>query len=276
MQKKRKQKVPTKVRYTRRRRVKRSKRKIKFLEDNGYNLSNLVPPHQVLRSRLHPAFPILFLPEYIRRRHNTELVHSAGAEGNFRLPYSIYNCYQDFLGNKKKEGEVYPSSRGANVLLEKLVRVIIVPLSPSLISKVSYRTSHTNGKQNKGSTPADASVAARSLGKNPSNSTINIYKKVKPKSKLVTQSLEDLIDGVISTLVHRKKRIRYHSKEKERKYFARGKNVLCEGYDLASNDYSRRYSCKSPPNKKRRICAGMAAIVPHNSNMKPGMYKLGN
>ncbi len=209
------------------------------------------------------------LAEYIRRRRNADIVESKGTEGNFRLPYSVYNCYQNFLvkNKKKRGGDVHPSSRGTNVLHEKLVRVIIVPLSLTVISKVSYRTVEflrTNETQNT-PTPTDS----RNLGTNRNMSAImNTYKKAKPESKLVTQSLEDLIDGVISTLVHRKINVHDDAKEKERKDYSRRKNVLCEGYDLASDNYSN--SCKSPPNKKRRICKGAVTIIPHNSNMKPG------
>jgi hypothetical protein len=48
--------------------------KVESHGDNGYNLSNIVPPNFVLRSILHEIFPILYLPEYISRRRNAEIV----------------------------------------------------------------------------------------------------------------------------------------------------------------------------------------------------------
>ena len=36
--------------------------------DNGLNLSNRVPPYKVLRSLIDPSYPILYFPEYVKRR----------------------------------------------------------------------------------------------------------------------------------------------------------------------------------------------------------------
>jgi len=47
-----------------------------LLDDNGFNVSNHVPPNQVLRSILHASFPILYLPEYISRRCTFEVENS--------------------------------------------------------------------------------------------------------------------------------------------------------------------------------------------------------
>ena len=247
--------------------------------ENNYNTSNYVPPQDVLRLKLHSSFPILFLPEYLSRmiasaKTNGSHTHSH-IDKEFNLPQDFKSCYQMFLKewsnhrNKQNVSKIRKAPNGAQKekssslssslsshqqekkkLNDILVRMIIVPLSTSLISKVARLHLNTNT-----STPGSP-ISSSNKGKEAStmeveeeiqstNKVVNCYTRKrtnKRKWNQVDQSLQNLTDGLISTLVRQRKRFtsahlqsRKNNHTVEYNHHCRGVNILSEGYILASD-----------------------------------------
>jgi hypothetical protein len=268
--------------------------------DNCYNTSNHVPTQKVLRLKLHSSFPILFLPEYISRRYASMWTSEASENmclEKFQWPQDISACYQSFL--KESMGQptdnatiheppdgIEPFSQQKKELYETLVRMIVVPLNAGLISKVARPHTRTcylanrEGNEEKESYSSSTCSNAESqehVQVAPSK-VINCYLKTKTKNKRkfnqVNQSLHNLTDGLISTLVHQKKRYSRKRAIKENPEYihqCRGMNVLSEGYKVATDNHF------GPPGKKRRVSKNTNMIgtttsaVPHCANMQPGI-----
>jgi len=238
----------------------RKRKKNKFLHDTGYNFSSNVPPQEVLRSRLHQAYPILFLPEYVKRRRTAELdLYCLKEKHNF--PKEVFQHFQAFLkkcngsleksckrNKRRKRSDDDAISSANQKKYELLVRTIVVPMNAKLISKVAWRMI----KATHSSPTSDTSI------KYPKQAEVetSIFR--------VTQSASSLVDEVISTLVHRRKQNRVESGIK----MASRKNMLSEGYQLGKDVYSNARTSDHNPPKRRKTLATTASFV---TNMKPGV-----
>eukprot|EP00979_Chaetoceros_neogracilis_P017164 scaffold10181_cov190-Chaetoceros_neogracile.AAC.1 len=248
---------------------------------NDFNTSNHVPPQDVLRMKLHSSFPILYLPEYIARRNSSV---PDDMETKYRNVLAECSC-RNRQNKQSRCGKVeqnHSNSSEANddgskskmELLDVLVRIIVIPLHVSIISLVSHPTL-SSSKSNKVTEKNDV---APTSSKHENTSMKNCYKKPITKRKFndISQHLDVLTDGVISTLVHQKKQFSNHP--------CHGMNLLSEGYKLSSGGYQWRAasnSHSSSAQKKRRISRNTNSIGVINStgsecpNMRPGVEMTG-
>ena len=255
---------------------------------NNFNVSNYVPPQQVLRMKLHASFPILYLPEYILRRFSSVDQNALPKDMSLK-----YRCFLEESRNKQKKQpnpdkvenqsirkENYGGLKTKTELLEVLVRTIVVPLDASTISLVSHPKASTSTDFLKG---AEMNTAPNSVETNSTiyrNATVgNCYTKPRIKRKFneVSTYLHTLTDGVISTLVHQKK----HSPNKKSvdyNHRCYNTNILSQGYKLSSGGYKWRPSSgpHSSVHKKRRISRNTNSIVSMSTvsecpNMRPGV-----
>jgi telomerase reverse transcriptase len=236
--------------------------------DNGYNISNHVPPEKVLRNKLHPSFPILYLPEYISRRFEEAVlpleVSSIFSSSGYSARDKVGKCscrkgQGTLKSHPQMDSSVVQSISGRNQnVLETFVRIIIVPLDAGIIAHVSHpQKTATQAKcnaQNEERNVNNASTSSSSSSLSSSSSSLsccssgnssgkqplveNYYNKPRAKRKFneIGQPLDTLIDGVISTLVHCKKTKTYpKANNLEYTQSCFGINVLSQGYKLASD-----------------------------------------
>ncbi len=270
-------------------------------KQNDFNTSNPVLPQKILRLKLHSSFPILFLPEYVSRRL-ASLKDSENSENmfleDFEWPQQLRVCYQSFLDTQKyKERSKHRRSSAASIerstqdkndINEQLVRMIVIPLHANLISKVAYpsnqniRESSNDGEKesktnesNKSEEKTEEKTSAIAGSSKP----FNCYLKAKTKRKFnqVNQSLNNLTDGLISLLVHQKKRFSRKIPLKENPEYihqCRGVNVLSEGYKVATDRQMHNFG---PPGKRRRVrrntnvVGSNSSVASHCTNMQPGI-----
>jgi len=215
------------------------------LYDNGFNESNHVPPQHVLRSKLHEAFPILHLPEYIKRRIDDQSLCLVEEHKEFDEMLDVYRSYIDSSKSKKKNNSKMKmtSDTSTNIIsceiLEYLVRIIVVPISIDLIEKVNRRRIKDIAKRTS-TTVCNTSVDdTHATATNQVTSNPYLLPKVPAPYIQKRQSLESIVDGVISSLVRNDKRLgRSIKMTSERgscpiKY----RNLLCEGHRLGNDGF---------------------------------------
>lgn len=204
----------------------------RHLYDNGFNFSNFVPPQHILRSKLHPSFPILYLPEYIGRRLNEKELATLKGDNKLVELFDVYSSYIEKCRKSRQPQAIDENISDDYMTTQILVRVIIIPTSTHLISKVntliiSDDKNHIEDK----SFPITASTDRM----NPYLKTRGTYSESKNR-----QTLESLVDGIVSSLV------RSHSKSNVSKKTSSSRNnttkfkyrnLLCEGYRLMNDGY---------------------------------------
>ena len=251
---------------------------------NDFNVSNYVPPQHVLRMKLHSSFPILYLPEYMSRRYSTvpdnmesKYLNVLAQCRNRQKKQSRSGRVEDLCSSEANSDE----SKSKMELLDVLVRIIIVPLHVSTISLVSHPKSSSksvNGTETKATARSVESTTSTSR----KSSVKNCYIQPMTKRKFndISQHLDILTDGVISTLVHQKKQFS-NKQSTEYNHQCYGINLLSEGYKLASGGHYRRSLGEySPVQKKRRISRNSNSIGVISStvscpNMRPGVEMTG-
>jgi Telomerase ribonucleoprotein complex - RNA binding domain./Reverse transcriptase (RNA-dependent DNA polymerase). len=258
--------------------------------DNGYNISNHVQPEKVLRNKLHPSFPILYLPEYITRRFEEAVLPLEVVSSMHSSSTSFCHEKVDKFSRRdtRKSQKVNSSALQSTFktdqnVIEAFVRIIVVPLDAGIISHVSYpkKTAiHTITKCNTlheeaMNTDAPTLSSSCSNGDDSKPSVENYYNKPKAKRKLneIGQPLDTLIDGIISTLVHRKKTRKWQKKNNDHIHLCFGMNVLSEGYKLASDKSRLRHVCDTLVIQKKRRTSGNSSrnSVADCANMSPGV-----
>lgn len=220
---------------------------IGLVYENEFNVSNTVPVQQVLRMKLHDSFPILYLAEFCRRRFDflakeNELFHHYDEfTRDFRKGTHTKEEQHCNVIHESDYSDAQKQKYSRKEILNVLARVIVVPLDYDLISKVAYpKVSHSYDVMDNVQEDKDGPMKESAF-----NGIQNCYKvnKKKRKRNEISQSLEAIVDAVISKLVTEKKK--YTNKlSNEYMYKCFGKNILSEGYRLCP---------MSSPRKKRHI-----------------------
>ena len=218
------------------------------------------------RSMFEPSQPILYFPEYSKRRCENDIKQLNESSKHDEI-------HQNKISSSQLPKKLQEDIKKAHYLLKM---TIVIPISQQLIGKVRC---HGNEKEDvemkinhicietknrsEENLKGDIKDNPRDIGSKLNLSKkINIYKIERNELKLfqITESLGSLVDGVISSLVSKrqKKRITQNSKNDKEFKFSRTINQLHEeGVNILSKGY---------------IFGGYGTKLSHCFGMAPGIH----